>query len=85
MNVYVLHRHWDTPENEGNDIIGVYYDAIDALADMRADAEATKAYYSSDFWEEDMTWESEREIYLGSDKYSSITIYYWEIVEMEVK
>ncbi len=24
MKVYVLHHYWDTPDNEGTEIIGVY-------------------------------------------------------------
>ncbi len=74
MTVYVLHRYWDTPDNEGNEIM----------------AAATKAYYSSqpNFWDEDMTWEEELEIHLGRNARSFgelAVIYCWEIVEKEVQ
>lgn len=87
MIVYVLHRYWDTPDNEGNEIMGVYEIESFAHQDMVLDAAATKAYYDSDFWDDDMTWENEREIHLGSEKRESIyaTIYCWEIVEAEVQ
>jgi len=89
MKVYILHRYWDTPNNEGNEIMGAYDLEVSAHTDMVLDAAATKQYYSQDFWEDDMTWENEREIHLGStrgtgnDAYA--TIYCWEIVEMEVQ
>ena len=90
MTVYVLHRYWDTPDNEGNEIMAVYENVDDAIADMKADADATKAYYSGqpDFWDEDMTWEEEREIHLGSSTHSfcePAVIYCWEVVEKEVQ
>lgn len=87
MIVYVLYRHWDTPDNEGNEVVGVYLHPKDAVKTMKADAEATKAYYDQDFWNEDMTWEGEQEIYLGHDPMngSLATIYCWEIVSAEVQ
>lgn len=50
METYVLYRYWDTPDNEGNEIMGAYYEADKAIADMKTDAAATKAYYPADFW-----------------------------------
>ena len=87
MKVYVLYRYWDTPDNEGNEIMGVYQYEPAAQHDMLMDAQATKAYYSSDFWMDDMTWNSEREIHLGYDPMNGrpATIYCWEIAEMEVQ
>ena len=90
MMVYVLHRYWDTPDNEGNEIMAVYENVDNAIADMKADADATKAYYSGqpNFWDEDMTWEEELEIHLGRNARSfgePAVIYCWEIVEKEVQ
>ena len=90
MTVYVLNRYWNTPDNEGNEIMAVYENVDDAIADMKADADATKAYHSvqPNFWDEDMTWEEEREIHLGRNARSFgelAVIYCWEIVEKEVQ
>ena len=88
MTVYVLHRHWDTPDNEGNEIMAVRRKVDDAISDMRADADAIKACHDADFWDEDMTWEEEREIHLGRNARSFgelAVIYCWEIVEKEVQ
>lgn len=90
MTVYVLHRYWDTPDNEGNEVMAVYEHVEDAISDMRADAKATEAFYSEDptFWDDDMTWEDEREIHFGRCSQSPnelATIYCWEIVEKEVQ
>lgn len=88
MTVYVLHRYWDTPDNEGNEIMAVRRKVDDAISDMRADADAIKACHDADFWDEDMTWEGEREIHLGRNARSFgelAVIYCWEIVEKEVQ
>lgn len=87
MIVYVLHRYWDTPDNEGNDIMGVYYNFEDAQADMHADAYPIREHYSDDFWSPDMTWAEDSEIHLGFDPMNgkSATIYCWEIIKMEVQ
>ena len=88
MTVYVLHRYWDTPDNVGNEIMAVRRKVDDAISDMRADADAIKACHDADFWDEDMTWEEEREIHLGRNARSFgelDVIYCWEIVEKEVQ
>lgn len=88
MIVYVLHRYWDTPDSEGNEIMAVYENIDNAILDMQADASATKAYYDADFWDEDMTWEEEREIHLGRDtkNFAELAVIYcWEIIEKEVQ
>ena len=88
MTVYVLHRYWDTPDNEGNEIMAVYGRVEDAISDMRADADTIKMCYDVNSWDEDMTWEEEREIHLGRNARSFgefAVIYCWEIVEKEVQ
>lgn len=88
MIVYVLHRHWDGPCCEGNDIMGVYWNVDDAIDDMKSDAAVIKAEYPTDFWEDDMTWEDDREIHLGYDDingFEPATIYCWEITEFEIQ
>lgn len=89
MKVYVLHRWWDTPSNEGNEIMGVYRQEASARHRMVLDAQTVKTYYEPDFWEEDYTWENAREIHLGGARGTAVagyaTIYGWEIVELEVQ
>lgn len=90
MTVYVLSRYWDTPDNEGHDVLGVFANREDAVDFMRKDANATKAYYNGfgeSYWDDDMTWESDTEIHMGRAAESSslyATIYDWEITEHEV-
>jgi len=87
MTVYVLHRYHDSPDNEGNDILGVYYNSADARRDMAADAAKTKACYPAGFWTGDMTWETEDEIHLCRNPADAgaATVHCWEIVGMEVQ
>lgn len=86
--VYVLTHHWDTPDNEGNEVLGVYRRQEDAIADMQAAADKIRKEYDSDFWDADMTWESERDIHLGRPSVSGhelATIYCWDITEQEIQ
>lgn len=86
--VSVLYHRWDTPDNEGNEVIGVYWDKQKAREEMRSHAEAIRAEFPPDIWQEDYTWEEDDEIHLGFDpqkQYVAATIYCWEIVEMEVQ
>ena len=57
MIVFVLHRYWNTPDNEGADVVGVYRDVEGAIDDMKSAAQKVKSYYPKDYWEPDMTWE----------------------------
>lgn len=88
MTVYVLSRYWDSPDNEGRDVLGVFANQKDAVDLMREDAKATKEHcngFGEICWDEDMTWESDTEIHLGyglQEPYA--TIYCWEITEHEV-
>ncbi len=87
MTVYVLTTHWDTPDNEGAEVIGVYADPERAIADMRKGAEAVKADYPQDYWDGDMTWEDDCEIYLGRSScraFELATHYAWNITRAEV-
>jgi len=87
MEVYILSHYWDTPDNEGNEVMGAYCNLADATADMKADAVATRAHYPSDFWEDDCTWEDDAEIRLGrcSTRNEPATFYCWEIKKVEVR
>lgn len=86
MKVYVLHRYWDSIDNEGYDIVGVYKSMSAARHNMTVDVQAIKAHYDPNFWTDDMTWENELEIHLGHDSMngSPATIYCWEIKIVEV-
>lgn len=85
--IYVLHSHWDTPDTEGNEVVGVFLNLSDAFIAMKSAAETLKAEYPSDYWEEDFTWQDEFEIHLGSQKGNSkyATIYCWTISEVVVQ
>lgn len=87
MTVYILHRYWDTPDNEGVEVIGVYYNFKETQKDMQTDARKVRTYYSEDFWSDDMTWEEDNEIHLGFDPMNGdlATIYWWEIIERKVE
>lgn len=88
MTVFVLHRYWDTPDNEGNEVMAVYEKLEDAISDMQADAATIKVSHGDGYWDTDMTWEEEREIHLGRNSRSFCelaVIYCWEIVEKEVQ
>ncbi len=87
MEIYVLYRYWDSPDNEGSEVMGAYFDVDKAIADMKADAETIKAYYPADYWENDCTWEDDAEIHLGrcSTKNEPATFYCWTITKVEVQ
>ena len=89
MTVYVLHHYFDTPDVEGNEIIGVYSRIEDARKEMKRCAGRLKAEFPEDAWEEDMTWTDADEIHLGFDSKCGgsflATIYCWEIVSREVQ
>lgn len=88
MNVFVLYRYWDTPDNDGNEVCGVYKYVDNAISIMKKDAEHVKSYYQDDYWDEDMTWEDELEIHLGRDShnpYEPATVYCWTITKAEVQ
>lgn len=83
LRVYVLHSYWDTPDTEGNEILGVFANLSDAIIAMKSAAKNLKDEYPVDYWEEDFTWQGELEIHLGSqkDNPSYATIYCWTISE----
>lgn len=88
MIVYVAINTWDTPDNEGSEILGVYSNFEKAREQIVAGAGAIRAEYDEDFWDEDMTWDEPLDIRLGRDErgYSNpATIYSWEIVQQEVE
>ena len=49
MIVFVLHRYWNTPDNEGADVVGVYRDVEGAIDDMKSAAQKVKSYYPKDY------------------------------------
>lgn len=88
MQVFVVVHHWDTPDNEGVEVLGVSSTVEKARAQIVAGAGAIRAAYDEDFWDEDMTWDEPSEIHLGRDErgYSNpATVYSWEISEQEVE
>lgn len=87
MKIFVLYRYWNTPDNEGSEVFGVFRNEKDAHSTMIKDVDAVRLQYPIDFWSLDMTWEEEREVHLGYDPMNGklATIYCWNIAEMEVR
>ena len=86
MIVYVLLNTWNTPANEGAEIVGVWACKEDAQAKMREEAQNLRKEFPTDFWTEDMTWEDDDEIHLGYDPMTLelATIYDWTICKSEI-
>ena len=88
MSVYVVVHHWDTPDNEGVEVLGVFEKIEKARAQIVAGAGAIRAEYNEDFWDEDMSWDEPMSIHLGRcgrDYLEQATVYSWEIFEQEVE
>lgn len=90
MIVYVLSTYWDTEDNEGNEVLGIYSEENleKARNDMLACADAVKEMFPADVWQDDFTWEYDDEIHLGFDPqiaFCNATIYSWEITKHEVQ
>ena len=88
MTVYVVVHHWDTPDNEGVEVLGVCSTVENARAKIVAGAGETRAEYDEDFWDEDMSCEEPNEIRLGHcarDYLELDTVYSWEISEQEIE
>lgn len=87
MTVYVVIHQWDTPDNEGVGVLGVFSTFAKARAQLVAGAGETIAEYDEDFWDEDMTWDELMSIQFGrcgQDYLEPATIYSWEIFEQEI-
>lgn len=88
MIVYVAINTWDTPDNEGSEILGVYSNFEKAREQIEVGADAIRKEFDEDFWDEDMTWDEPMSIHLGRcgrDYLEQATVYSWEISEKEVE
>ena len=88
MTVFVAVHHWDTPDNDGVEILGVFEKIEKARAQIVAGAGAIRAEYDEDFWDDDMSCEEPNEIRLGHcarDYLELDTVYSWEISEQEIE
>lgn len=88
MKVFVVVHHWDTPDNEGVEVLGVFEKIEKARAQIVAGAGETLAEYDEDFWDDDMSWDEPMSIHLGRcghDYLEQATVYSWEISEQEVE
>lgn len=88
MKVFVVVHHWDTPDNEGVEVLGVFEKIEKARAQIVAVAGAIRAEYYEDFWDEDMSWDEPMNIHLGRrrrDYLEQATVYSLEIFEQEVE
>ncbi len=87
MTVYVVVHHWDTPDNEGVEVLGVLSTVEKARAQIEVGADAIRKEFDEDFWDEDMTWDEPMSIHLGRcgrNCLEQATIYSWEISEQEI-
>lgn len=88
MIVYVAINTWDTPDNEGSEILGVYSNFEKAREQIEVGADAIRKEFDEDFWDEDMSCEEPNEIRLGHcarDYLELDTVYSWEISEQEIE
>ncbi len=88
MTVYVAVHHWDTPDSEGVEILGVFEKIEKARAQIVAGAGTIRAEHDEDFWDDDMSCEEPNEIRLGHcarDYLELGTVYSWEISEQEIE
>lgn len=95
MKVYVLQHVWNTPNNDGFEVLGVYSeDHINqARADMLESINAIKQEfidtYGEDWkWDEDVSCEDGGYVHLSYDPkqiFTEATVYSWEILSMEVR
>ena len=88
MTVFVAVHHWDTPDNDGVEILGVFGKIEKARAQIVAGAGAIRAEYDEDFWDEDMSCEEPNEIRLkhcARDYLELDTVYSWEISKQKIE
>lgn len=91
MTVYVLHRHWDTPDDEGYEILSVHSDIEAAKNEMRERAGDTKERLDKEWggcpWNDDLTWEADTAVYLGwyGKGCQPDWSWSWEVETMEVQ
>ena len=88
MTVFVAVHHWDTPDNEGVEILGVFGKIEKARAQIVAGAGAIRAEYDEDFWDDDMSFEEPNEIRLvhcARDDLELDTVYSWEISRQKIE
>lgn len=88
MKVFVVVHHWDTPDNEGVEVLRVFSTIEKAREQIEVGAAAIRKEYDEDFWDEDMSWDEPTSIHLGRcgrDYLEQSTIYSWEISEQEIE
>ena len=88
MQVFVVVHHWDTPDNEGVEVLGVFEKIEKAREQIEVGAHAIRKEFDEDFWDEDMSWDEPMSIHLGRcgrDYLEQATVYSWEISEQEVE
>ncbi len=69
MTVHILKYRWNTPDDEGYEVLDVYRDIEAARNEMRELASDTKERMDKEMggcpWDPDLTWEGDNAIYLG--------------------
>lgn len=89
MKVYVVLTWWDTDQDDGREVLGVWADRDAARAAMKANVDPIKKLYDGmDWkWDEEYSEETEDYVYLAAgimDPYGA-TIYCWEVLEIDIQ
>ncbi len=91
MTVHILTHCWDTPDDEGYEILSVHNDIEVARTEMRELASDTKERMDKKMggcpWNHDLTWEADDAVYLGwyGERCEPDWSWSWEIETMEVR
>ncbi len=91
MKVHILTHRWNTPDNEGYEILSVRSNIEAARNEMRKLVSKTKDRLDKEMggcpWSHDLTWEADDAIYLGwyGKGCEPDWSWSWEIETMEVQ
>ena len=84
--MYILTNWWSTPDNDGYEIVGLFYHLENAQDLMKEEASKIRAEYPVTKWEDDFCWQDDMSIHMGFDPkepFAQATIYSWDITKME--
>lgn len=86
MEVYILLHNWNTPDNEGAEVLGVFKSLQKAQAAMMRSAYEIEMEYDTCFFDPDMTWKEPMSVHFGHDPMTGElgTFYAWDIVKQNV-
>ncbi len=91
MIVHILTHRWNTPDDEGYEILNAFRDIEVARNEMRELASETKEWLDKKMggcpWNHDLTWEADNAVYLGwyGERCEPDWSWSWEIESVEVQ